>query len=222
MATKSTLKDATNKPLSEDVRLTLGVNPNKVTVLNKTVKYNGFFKLSEYSLQHQLFNGETSQTMTREIFERGDAVVMMPYDPINDTLIINVQFRVGAIKGDDNPWLIEFVAGMFGENESPIEVAIREAKEEANLTVKPAQIQKIMHYFSSPGGTNEVIHLYVASVDSSNVGGVYGLPEENEDILVKVVPRQQVMQWLNEGKIINAATIIALQWLQMNYQKLQG
>ena len=91
-----------------------------------------------------------------------------------------------------------------------------------NITVNTEQISKIMQYYSSPGGTNEIIHLYVANVDSTDVGGIYGLPEEGEDILVKVVPREQAMQWLAEGKVINAATIIGLQWLQMNYQQLQA
>lgn len=211
-----------SKPLNHELEHYLGDSADDVEIVNKEVKYNGFFKLSEYTLNHKLFNGQQSDNITREIFERGDAVVMMPYDPKTDSIIFNVQFRPGAVKGDGNPWLLEFVAGMFGKNESPVDVAIREAEEEANLKVEETQISKIMHYFSSPGGTNEIIHLYVACVDSRDVGGVYGLPEEGEDILVKVIPREQAMTWLSEGKVINAATIIGLQWLQMNYKHLQA
>lgn len=188
------------------------------TIHEHRLSYDGFFKLSEYKISHKLFNGGTSEVMSREIFERGDAVVMLPYDPVNDTLVFNEQFRPGVMGGDDSPWLLEFVAGMFGENESPVEVAIREAQEEANLDIEEQNIYKIMEYYSSAGGTSEKIHLYIAKVDSTGVGGVYGLPEECEDIKIHVIKRETAMQLLAEGKIINAAAIIGLQWLQMNYQ----
>lgn len=189
----------------------------------KSIKplFQGFFKVDEYSIQHKLFNGGQSQVMTREIFNRGDAVVLMPYDPVNDTVVLQEQFRAGALHRKQSPWLLEFVAGMFGKNENPIDVAIREAEEEAGLTVSESQIEPICEYLSSPGGTNEYIHLFAANVNSKGVKGVFGLPEENEDILVHVISREQAMNLLNKGKIINAATIIGLQWLALNYQSLQ-
>ena len=197
-------------------------NQNDYTVHEHTLKYQGFFKISEYKISHKLFNGGTSNILSREIFERGDAVVLLPYDPVNDVIIFNEQFRPGVMGGSHSPWLLEFVAGMFGENESPIEVAIREAKEEPNLDILPQDTTKIMEYYSSAGGTSEKIHLYAATIDSTNVGGVYGIPEEGEDIKIHVIKRVDAMKLLNEGKIINAASIIGLQWLQMNYRQLQN
>ena len=184
-------------------------------------EYDGFFKVDQYTLSHRQYDGTTSKELTREIFERGDAVVLMPYDAINDKLILIEQFRPGAIRSNDTPWLLEFVAGMFANNESPIDVAIREAKEEANLTISLDDIHYVMKYLSSPGGTSECIHLYVANVNSENIGGVYGLPEEGEDILVHVISRLEALTLLEQGKISNAATIIGLQWLQLNYKKLR-
>jgi ADP-ribose diphosphatase len=201
-----------------------------VEISHITTKYHGFFKINEYQLRHQLFNGGYSKTLSREVFERGDAVVLMPYDITNDSLVFITQFRVGAVNKDKNtlqsPWLLEFVAGMFAENEAPIDVAIREAKEEANLTLQAENITPIMQYFSSPGGMSEKIHLYVGYVDSTdiegnNLSGVYGLEHEGEDILVSVISRIEAMALLAQGKINNAATVIGLQWLQLNYQQLQ-
>jgi ADP-ribose pyrophosphatase len=173
-------------------------------------------------LQHRLFSGEKSEVFTREIFERGDAVVVMPYDIKQDKVLLIEQFRPGAIRGDDSPWLLEFIAGMFDENESPIEVAIREAKEETDISLNENDLVPIMQYLSSPGGMSERIHLYFAHFDSENVnsGEVHGLPEENEDILLHVVSRNCALDLLSQGKITNAATIIGLQWLAMNYQSL--
>ncbi|PKI12837.1 NUDIX domain-containing protein [Colwellia sp. 12G3] len=206
-----------NKPLAM-----MKFNNEQVSVHSVVTKYQGFFKMNEYTLQHKLFSGEQSLLFTREIFERGDAVVVVPYDAKLDKVLLIEQFRPGALRGDDSPWLLEFIAGMFDANESAIEVAIREAKEEADLTLCSNDLVPIMQYLSSPGGMSERIHLYLAHFDSNKVktGTVYGLPEENEDILLHLVSRPDALELLAKGKITNAATIIGLQWLAMNYQSL--
>lgn len=185
-------------------------------------KYHGFFKLNEYRLKHKLYDNKVSTEFTREVFERGDAVVVMLYDPVKDNLLLLEQFRMGAIRTCDTPWMLEFVAGMFDENESPIDVAVRETQEEANVTLAPSSIKPIMKYLSSPGGTSESIYLYWAPFDSTQVtpGSVYGLDDENEDILLHIITRTDALALLSEGKILNAATIIGLQWLAINYQSL--
>lgn len=192
-----------------------------ITVHQKKNCYQGFFKMDEYQLSHRLYNGGQSQLLSREVFERGHAVVVIPYDAQRDRVVLIEQFRAGAIGQGETPWLLEFVAGMFEEGESPIEVAIREAKEEANLTLTDTQIDKVMEYLSSPGGMSEVMHLYVANFNSESVGGVHGLDSEGEDILVHVMTREQAFSLLEHGKITNAATIIGLQWLQHNFHSLQ-
>ena len=194
----------------------------QVSVHSVVTKYQGFFKMNEYSLQHKLFSGEQSQLFTREIFERGDAVVVMPYDAKLDKVLLIEQFRPGALRGEDSPWLLEFIAGMFDENETPIEVAIREAKEETDLILCNNDLMPVMEYLSSPGGMSERIHLYLAHFDSDQIkdGAIHGLPEENEDILLHLVSRTRALELLAQGKITNAATIIGLQWLALNYQSL--
>lgn len=193
-----------------------------VSISAVETKYQGFFKLNEYHLKHKLFSSKLSDEFTREVFERGDAVVVMLYDPITDKLLLLEQFRMGAIRTGDTPWMLEFVAGMFDENESPIDVAVRETKEEANIDVEPSSIKPIMQYLSSPGGTSECIYLYWAPFDSTQVlpGSICGLDDENEDILLHITSRTEALTLLAEGKILNAATIIGLQWLAINYQTL--
>lgn len=193
-----------------------------VTISAVETKYDGFFKLNEYELKHKLFSQKQSNTFTREIFERGDAVVVMLYDPLKDSVLLLEQFRPGVLRANVTPWMLEFIAGMFDDNESPIDVAIREAKEEANIDLTPESIKPIMEYFSSPGGTSECIYLYWATFDSSDIssGSIHGLAHENEDIMLHVVSRIEALALLTEGKISNAATVIGLQWLAINYQNL--
>ena len=192
-----------------------------VNILELSVKFNGFFKIHEYRLSHKLFNGGESAVISREIFERGDAVVVIPYDPVRDTLVFNEQFRPGALRTQSQPWLLEFVAGMFDINETPEQVAIREAKEEANLDIDITDLEPVMSYLSSPGGTSEEIHLYVANVNSEGVEGIFGLDEEAEDIRISAYSRCDALRLLEQGKINNASTVIGLQWIALHGENLR-
>ena len=190
-----------------------------VEVMNKVPLYKGFFKCNKYTLRHKLFAGGWSEVMDREFFERGHAAALLPYDVKNDTVVLLEQFRFGAMETKQSPWLFELVAGMIEEGEVSEEVVKREAMEEAGLVIESCKF--ITNYLVSPGGTTEQIDLYVANVDSSLASGLHGLAEEGEDIRVHVVPRKTAYQWVVEGKINNAASIIALQWLELNWKNCQ-
>jgi len=200
----------------------LRFNLMDVEVVKKSRKYQGFFALDEYQFRHKLYAGGHSKLLTREVFERGDAVALLPYDPTTDSVILIEQFRPGALRSKTGPWQLELIAGMFSAHEAPLDVAIREAKEEANLDLAPEKVTKVMDYLSSSGGMSECIHLYCACVDSQHVSGIFGLASEGEDILVHVVARKDAEKLLADGKIPNAATIIALQWLALNLEKLKA
>ncbi|WP_392559251.1 ADP-ribose diphosphatase [Orbus mooreae] len=188
--------------------------------LTKKVLYKGFFSFLEYKFQYRKFDGSISETVTREILERGNAVVLLAYDANSDQVILIEQIRIAAIETQDSPWLLELIAGMIDHQGEYIEdVARREAIEEAGITI--GRCKPIVSYLASPGGLTEKLHILVGEVDASTAKGIHGLPEENEDIKVHVVRREQAYQWVESGLINNAASIIALQWLQLNYQKLQ-
>ncbi len=192
-------------------------NHSDVKILKKEPLYKGFFKCNKYTLQHKLFAGGWSAEIQREFFERGHAAALLPYDVKNDRVVLLEQFRLGAMETKQSPWLFELVAGIIEEGEMPEEVVKREALEEAGLTVNSCQF--ITNYLVSPGGTTEQIDLFIANVDSSLASGIHGLADEGEDIRVHVLPRETAYQWVIDGKINNAATIIALQWLELNKEK---
>ena len=185
---------------------------NDVRIKSPITAYQGFFKISEYIFKHKLYEGGWSQTIKRELFERGDAAAVLMYDPVCDAVVMIEQFRIGALN-ESSPWLLEIVAGMVEKGEKPAEVVVREAKEEANCSL--AEVEHITDYLSSPGGTNEKISLYFAHVDSRECGGVYGLESEGEDILVRVMPFDEVWAMVECGQCNNAMTLIALQWLKI-------
>ncbi|WP_419209267.1 ADP-ribose diphosphatase [Photobacterium leiognathi subsp. mandapamensis] len=191
-----------------------------VEILAKETVYQGFFKMVKYRFRHKLFAGGWSGEISREMFERGHAAALLPYDPITDEVVLIEQFRVGAMAAGCEPWQLEIVAGMIDlQDESAEDVVKREAVEEAGLTV--AELEKVTRYLSSSGGCSEMLDIFVGTVDSTQAGGIHGLEEESEDIRVHVVSREQAYEWVESGKIENAASIIALQWLQLNYSRLQ-
>jgi ADP-ribose pyrophosphatase len=145
--------------------------------------------------------------------DRHDAVCVLPLDITTGHVILVEQFRVGALR-QANPWLLELVAGLIDKDEEPDQVAHREAEEEAGVEL--GRLHPINRYLPSPGGTNERVFLYVGEVDSRDAGGIHGLDEEGEDIRVHRIALQQAFDWCNDGTINNAATIIALQWVQLN------
>nr|WP_113865339.1 ADP-ribose diphosphatase [Brenneria salicis]NMN93106.1 ADP-ribose pyrophosphatase [Brenneria salicis ATCC 15712 = DSM 30166]RBP65185.1 ADP-ribose pyrophosphatase [Brenneria salicis ATCC 15712 = DSM 30166]RLM31687.1 ADP-ribose diphosphatase [Brenneria salicis ATCC 15712 = DSM 30166] len=191
-----------------------------VEIIARETLYSGFFSLQRYRFRHRLFNGEMSGEVNREIFERGHAVVLLPYDPVRDEVVLIEQIRIAAYDTSASPWLFELVAGMIEPGESLEEVARREALEEAGLTVK--RCQPVISYLASPGGTSERLAVMVGEVDTRTAIGIHGLAEENEDIRVHVVSREQSYQWVEQGIIDNAASVIALQWLALHHEKLRN
>jgi ADP-ribose pyrophosphatase len=194
--------------------------PTTVDVVKRERCYEGFYKLDRLHLRHELFAGGMSREINREVFVRHDAVCLLPYDPQRDEVVLIEQFRVGAMGKTDNPWLVELVAGLIDKEEVPEEVAHREAQEEAGLDIKA--LWPMTQYFPSPGGSNEYVHLFLGRCSTEGVGGLHGLEEEAEDIRVTVWAFEDALQAVRDGRIANAASIIALQWLALNRAEVRG
>lgn len=192
--------------------------PQDVEIISKETLFKGFFKMIKYRFKHKLFEGGWSEPIEREMFERGHAAAMLPYDPVTDQVVIIEQIRVGALE-HEHPWQLEIVAGIIDAGETVESVVRREAVEEAGIDV--GRLEKLTSFYPSSGGCSEKLDVFVGQVDASTASGVHGLDYEGEDIRVHVVSRQQAYQWVIEGQFENGASIIALQWLELNYQRLQ-
>lgn len=194
--------------------------PDAIDVIEREVCFRGFYRLDRLRLRHRQFSGQMGPEIKRELFVRHDAVCVLPYDPQRDEVVLIEQFRVGVMEKSQNPWILELVAGLIDKAEEPEEVARREAVEEADL--KLTSLWPITAYYPSPGGSDEFVHLYVGRCTAEGAGGVHGLAEEGEDIRVHVLSFADALAALREGRIINAAAIIALQWLALNRDEVRG
>ncbi|NNN46846.1 ADP-ribose diphosphatase [Vibrio sp. 2-2(8)] len=192
--------------------------PQDVDVISKETLFQGFFRMVKYRFKHKLFEGGWSEEIEREMFERGHAAAMLPYDPARDEVVIIEQIRVGALE-HAHPWQLEIVAGVIDPDETSEQVIRREAMEEAGIEVN--RIEKISSYYPSSGGCSELLDVFVGEIDATQAKGVHGLDYEGEDIKVHVMSREEAYRLVKNGQIENGASIIALQWLELNYQQLQ-
>lgn len=186
------------------------------TIEKEETCFQGFFRMNKLYFKHALFNGGESPILARERFDRGPAVGVLLYDEKKDTVVLIEQFRVGALD-EPSPWIFEVVAGMIERGETPENVARRETLEETG-----AQAQELIHmcdYLVSPGGTDEKLYLYLAKVDSDPISGIHGLPDEGEDIKVHKISSQAAFEAVSNGTINNGATVIAIQWLEIQLMK---
>lgn len=194
--------------------------PLSVEVEQRETLLDGFLRVDRLRLRHSLFGGGWSNTMTRELLLRPRAVGVLLYDPDLVQVVLVRQIRIGMLDEGQDPWLLELVAGMVEPGEQPVEVAARESLEEANTA--PQGLVQISEYYNSPGISNERITLFCGRVDASEAGGIFGLEEEHEDIEVVVLDLDDALALVATGKINNAMSIIALQWLQLNQRGIEA
>ncbi len=190
-----------------------------VELVQRKSLHQGFFTMQRLDYRHRLYDGGWSSVIQREVLFRGEAVGAVLFDPKHDLIGLVEQIRPGAMGGQQSPWCLEVVAGMVEPGETTEEVVWRELQEEANIT--PSSVEYVCEYMASPGGCDEKLHVYCALAELSGLDGeVNGLESEGEDIRLLVLPAEQVFEHLYSGRFNNAATLIALQWLQMNRSRL--
>ena len=187
----------------------------------KRVVYKGFFSVEEHDLSYRKFNNQQSSILTRSALISSDAVIVLPYDPVNDRILLIEQFRSGPyVKGDKNPWVLEPIAGLIDEGETPESAGIREAQEEAHLEIK--RLELVARSYPSPGISTEFFHQYIGIVellDSSNL--IAGLSSENEDIRSHIFEYEQFFEMIESGKVNVGPLILLGLWLSKNRTRLR-
>ncbi len=189
-------------------------------LFDKSPLYEGFFKFTLFTLRHTLFGGDNSRVFSREILERNPVAALLPYDPVRDEVVLIEQFRPGAFAANwPNPWIIEVVAGIIEPGETAEDMVRREAMEEAGCTV--TDLEPIVTFFPSAGGCSEVAHFFCGRVDASDIGGIHGVDDEDEDIRVFVESTDNALRMLDAGEIQSSIGVIGLLWLARHREKLR-
>ena len=181
--------------------------------------YSGFLDVDLYEVSHELYGGGWSNVLDREVMHRKEIASVLPFDPVRQEVVLIEQFRVGAWAGNwPHPWLLECIAGVMEDGESAGEVALREAEEEASCRI--LELELIGRFFTTPGGSSELVNLFCGRVDAAGVGGIHGLADEGENIKASVWSLSDALSLVEDGQLCNAKTLVALQWLTLNHLRL--
>lgn len=175
--------------------------------------WQGYFHVDQRDYQFRRFDGQKSELLTRETYVTGDAVVVLPYDPVRDRVMVIEQFRVAAhVRGDETPWVIECAAGRMDPGETPEQTAIRETREECGLNVD--RLIPCANYYPSVGGHTGYFHTFVGVCDiPDEAAGTFGLAEESEDIKTHIVSVPDALDMLENGAFNTGPLILLLLWL---------
>ncbi|MEB3864564.1 MULTISPECIES: NUDIX domain-containing protein [Acinetobacter] len=186
-----------------------------VEVTSRESLFRGFIQVEKVSLRHRLFNQpEYTHVLQRELVHRPEAAGVLLYNDQRQQFALIEQFRVGAINDAYSPWQLEIIAGVLDGDETPESCIRRETLEESGCTIN--HVQHLFSFYPSAGACSEIFHLYVAETDLPSEGGVFGMPDEGENILLHLFDYSEISTLLSQGRLRNAPVIMALQWLSQH------
>lgn len=143
---------------------------------------------------------ENGRETTREVVLHPGAVAIVA-EPEPDRVVLVKQYRKAC---EDYLW--EIPAGKLEPGENPEAAAIRELSEETGYVA--SHIKKLYAFYTSPGFSNERLHVYYASHLQS--GDVH--LDEDEFVEMRVFSRDEVEKMIQSGEIEDAKTIVGLLW----------
>lgn len=188
-------------------------DPDRLRIEERREPYAAYFSVQELRLRHRLHRGGWSAPMERAVFVSGDAVVVLPWDPVRDRVLLVDQLRAGpAARGDAQPWVYEPIAGRIDAGESPETTARREAEEEAGITL--GRMIAVPSHYPSPGIMAEYVYSFVGIADlPDGIATVSGLDSEGEDIRGTLLAREELTRMALDGRIVSGPLMILALWL---------
>lgn len=189
-----------------------------VTIESREFLFRGFIQVEKVSFRHRLFNQpDYSPVIQRELIHRPEAAGVLLYNDQQQRFALIEQFRVGALNDSESAWQLEIIAGVLDGDEAPEDCIRRESLEESGCEVQ--QLQHLFSFYPSAGACSEFFHLYAAEVELPKMGGIFGMPDEGENIQLHLFDYSEVGTLLRNGRLRNAPVIMALQWLVQHLQQ---
>ena len=196
-----------------------------VAVEQQNTVWSGRFAVDVVRFRHRRFDGRMSDPRTWELFRRGKAAALLPYDPWTDQVVLIEQFRLPAYAAGIGGIMTEVPAGLCDPGEMPEATAFRETQEEMHLMAD--RLTPVADVILTPGGSDERCLLFAGRVhapaaDEEGLAGQAGLASEQEDIRVRVHPAARAIDQAIAGQFANSVTMIALLWLAARREQLRA
>ncbi|MET0676499.1 MAG: NUDIX domain-containing protein, partial [Bradyrhizobium sp.] len=175
-----------------------------------------YYRLDEVEFDYRRGDGEW-QAQKREVFDRGHAAALLPYNLTGRTVVLTRQFRLPPFLAGHDDLMIEVAAGMLDE-ETPEKRIRAEAEEEIGYRLH--DVRKVFEAFMSPGAVTEKLHFFVAEYDAAmRISDGGGLADEGEDIEVVELSIDAALAMIPDGRIVDAKTILLLQYAALHVFK---
>lgn len=199
-----------------------GMDRRNLRLTGQRRRYANYFALDEYDLSFDRFDQTPSPVVERAVFVAADAVIVLPYDPVRDRVLLVEQMRAGPLgRGDPEVWQLEPVAGRIDPGEDPETTARREMLEEAGLEAQ--RLETVAQVYASPGCSTEYFFVFVALTDLADGGrSGLGVESEAEDIRTHVMPFEALMELVDRQAAANAPLVLAALWLARARDRLRG
>ena len=190
-----------------------------VRLLETKVISDSFGQVRRHQLQFKKFDGRWSPEIGRDVYVTGNAAIVLPYDPIADTVLLVKQFRMGPWSNGDEPWIYECVAGRIEPGHTAKETAYKEFREEAGLDLK--DLIEIPGFYTTPGTMEEYMHAYCAHADLPPQGGIHGVANEQEDIQTLILSATEAIDWAFTGRVKAGPTALCLYWFAVKREGIR-
>ncbi len=188
-------------------------NP-KITIQKTELLSDNWYILNKVTFDYKI-DAQDSETQVREVYDRGNGAVILLYNRIKKTVVLTRQFRLPTyLNGNSSGMVIEACAGLL-DGDNPMDCIIRETEEETGYRL--SSVKKVFQSYMSPGSVTEILHFFIGEYQSEmkvSEGG--GLAEEHENIEVIEYPFNEAYQMIASGEIIDAKTIMLLQYAKIN------
>jgi nudix-type nucleoside diphosphatase (YffH/AdpP family) len=186
---------------------------DRIRIIDERVLSKNYGTLKSTTFEWHRNDGKW-QTMTRDVFDRGNAAVILPYDLKQRTVVLVRQFRLATYVNGHDGLLIEATAGML-DNASPERRIRAEAEEEIGYRLH--NVHKVFEAFMSPGAVTERMHFFIAEYEPEmRISSGGGLAGEGEDIEVLELLFDEALAMIGDGRIVDAKTIMLLQYAALN------
>ncbi|MDD9908947.1 MAG: NUDIX hydrolase [Ahrensia sp.] len=188
----------------------------EIDVIEKRDDFKGF-RAVETFIYRETVSGLQAR---REIVRTQHAVAVVAYDPKLDRLVMIRQFRIGAQLAHQRGFCTEVVAGLIDPGEDAHTTAARELEEETGLSA--IRVEKLCEFLTTPGMTDELLHLYYAQVDASSLSSESGVGSETEQTFPFTLTLEDALAAVDEGRITNGIAMIALFQFTRHRERLLG
>lgn len=186
---------------------------SKIKILKTEILSDNWYTLNKVTYDI-LKNDGTTETQSREAYDRGNGAVILLYNKVSNTVILTRQFRLPTyINGNSTGMLIEACAGLL-DNDNPEDCIKRETEEETGYKI--SKVEKVFEAYMSPGSVTEILHFFIAEYSNEmKIADGGGLEEEGENIEVLELAFNQALSMIDNGEIMDAKTIMLLQYLRL-------